>query len=560
MLERLPPSADLRRRFWTSTFYLARTLAEIWWWEFFVPHRLNLGILVRDRSERRQRWAREFRAFALQMGGVWIKLGQFFSSRADLLPPDVTAILSDLQDEVQPVGWSAIEAQIIREMGGPLEAFYATFARTPRAAASLGQVHDATLPSGELVAVKVQRPGIRAIVEVDLEALRWAMNSLKGFAFIRRRANLDALFEEFAATLRQELDYIAEGRHAEQLAENFADDPHVDLPRVYWKLTTLRVLTLERIDAIKINNYAALERAGISRPEVAQKVFQAYLKQIFEDGFFHADPHPGNLFIRPLDEPRPAGRGVPFDLIFLDFGAVGHISDRSRSLMRRMVIATVRRDYPELVRTAKELGLLLPEADNRALILALETLFDRYYGLTMAELSAVDFDEIEQLSRQFRDLLYEFPFQIPQDFVWLGRTLSILGGIATGLDPNFNPVDQLQPFARRLVGAEAGTRVVESAREASELAFILFTLPRRLEHLLRRVEDGELIDEANLPLVEGMAGIEGAVNRLTDTMMMMMFSVGWYVMRDEEGPLSYASPVMLLASLWAIVRLIRGRR
>ncbi len=565
----LPHDQTLRRRFWTTTFYLARTLFEIWWWEFFVPHRLRLGILVRDAPERRQRWAHEYRAFALRLGGVWIKLGQFFSARADILPPDITAILADLQDEVQPVPWPAIEAQIVRELGGPPEAFFVEFVREPRAAASLGQVHFARLPTGEPVAIKVQRPGIRATIEVDLEALRWAMSTLKGFSFIRRRANLNALFDEFAAVLRQELDYIAEGRHAEQFAENFASNPNVDLPKVYWQLTTLRLLTLERIEGIKINHYAALEQAGIDRAEVAKRVFNAYLKQVFEDGFFHADPHPGNLFIRPRVAPPPAPtrrgqpeavRGTPFDLVFIDFGAVAHISEQSRGLMRRMVIATVQRDYAELVRLAKELGFLLPEADNRALVLALETLFDRFYGLNMVELAAIDFEEIEQLSRQFRDLIYSFPFQIPQDFIWLGRTLSILSGIATGLDPAFSPIEELQPFARRLVGAEAGNLAEDALREASELAALFFALPRRLERLLRRIEDGEITREATDPLAESMAGIEGAINRLTDTMLMMTFSAGWFLTRDEEEPLSHSAPLMLLASAWVLWRMIRGRR
>ncbi|MGH2543132.1 MAG: ABC1 kinase family protein, partial [Ardenticatenaceae bacterium] len=342
---------------------------------------------------------------------------------------------------------------------------------------------------------------------------------------------------------------------AEQFAENFKNDSHVDLPRVYWSLTTLRVLTLQWIDAIKINHYTALEQAGVSRAEVAKKVFGAYLKQVFEDGYFHADPHPGNLFIRPLDQPARPGRGRPFDLIFLDFGAVGHISDRSRSLMRRMVIATVQRDYAELVRLSKELGFLLPDADNRALVAAMETLFDRYYGLTMAELTSIDFDEIEQLLRQFRDLLYSFPFQFPQDFIWLGRTLAILSGIATGLDPAFNPLEGIQPFARRLIGAEAGSLLEDAAREASELAVLLFALPRRMDRLLRRVEDGDLAAEAVQPALDRLEGIEGAFNRLTDSILLVAFSAGYYFTREEEKPLSLG---MIAGALWMIWRQIKG--
>ena len=390
--------------------------------------------------------------------------------------------------------------------------------------------------------------------------MRWAINTLKGVRFIRRRANLDALYSEFAHVLEQELDYISEGRHIEKFAENFKRQPGIVLPRVYWRLTTVRLLTLERVGGIKPTNTAALEAAGVNRAAVAERLFQSYLKQVFEDGYFHADPHPGNIFIRPRPRARAQGQAVPFDLIFIDFGAVGSISERHRSLMRRMVIATVQRDYEELVRLSKDLGLLLPEADNRTLAKALEALFERYYGLSMAELSHIDFAELEQLSQQFRDLLYEFPFQVPQDFVWLGRTLAILSGLATGIDPNFSPVESLQPYASRLIGDELGALIGERTREVSELMMILLALPRRLERLLRRVEDGELTAEATDPLSDSMAGIEGAINRLTDTMLMMAFSVGWYFLRDEEEPLNHAAPLMLLASGYAVWRLLRGGR
>lgn len=553
-----PHPESLRRRFWTTTAFIARTLIAIWWWEVILPYRLRLGFLNRNAAARRQGWARAYRDFALRMGGVWIKLGQFFSSRADVLPPDITAILSDLQDEVQPVSWAAICSQIERELGDAPDQLYQQFDRVPRAAASLGQVHFATLKNGTPVAVKVQRPGIRAIIEVDLRALRWALRTMKNVSFLKRRANLDALYDEFSATLRMELDYVAEGRHAEQFAENFAADPNVDLPCPYWPLTTVRVLTLERIEGIKISDNAALDRAGVSRAEVADKVFWAYLKQVFEDGFFHADPHPGNLFIRPHTEMPEGATSRPFDLIFIDFGAVGHISERSRTLMRRMVIATVQRDYEELVRLAKELGFLLPDADNRALVAALEALFERFYGLSMAELTAINYTEIEQLFEQFRDLIYDFPFQLPQDFIFLGRTLAMLSGIATSLNPNFSPIVGLEPFARRLIGAEAGSVLSEAAREARELGTLAVALPRRLDRLLRRVEDGDLADEAIAPVLESLAGIEGAFNRLTDTLLLMGFGAAYYFSKEEDDPTLARG--MLAGALWMVWRQLKGRR
>ncbi len=548
----------LRRRFWRTSLFLAQTLIAIWAWEFVIPYRLRLGFLNRDPQERRRQWARDYRAFAISLGGVWIKLGQFFSSRADILPPDITGILADLQDEVSPVLYPDIEQQIVRELKGHPGQFFTSFDKVPRASASLGQVHFATLPSGRPVAVKVQRPGIRAIIEVDLRALRGAIEVLKGISFIRRRANLNALYDEFASALFLELDYIAEGRSAEQFAENFESDKQVSLPKPHWPLTTMRVLTLERVSGIKVNQYAELEAAGISRAQVANKVFKVYLKQVFDDGFFHADPHPGNLYIRPRGEKSRDGTPRDFELIFIDFGMVGHISEKTRALLRRMVIATVQRDYPELVRLAKELGFLLPEADTKALVIAIETLFERFYGLNMSELTAIDYSEIEQLTNQFRDLLFDFPFQLPQDFIFLGRTLSMLSGLATGLDPNFSPVAGLEPFARRLIGAEAGNIVNDYAREASELVGLLLALPRRMDRLLRRVEDGDLAAESLQPMVDGMSGIEGAINRLTDTMLMMAFSVGWYFLKEEKGPLRHAAPGALMALVFAMWRLIRG--
>lgn len=554
-----PPVDSLRRRFWVSSRFLARTMLDIWWWEVIVPYRLRLRRLNRRPAERRQGWARSYRAFALQMGGVWIKLGQFFSSRVDVLPPDITTILADLQDEVHPVAWEGIEQQIRRELGGEPEEFFTTFNRTAQASASLGQVHYATLPSGELMAVKVQRPGIEAIIDVDLRALRWAMSLLNRVSFIRRRTNLHALYKEFADTLKRELDYVAEGHHAEQFAQHFAADPQVVLPRPYWPLSTARVLTLERVEGIKINDYARLEQAGVSRAEVAKKVFSAYLKQVFEDGFFHADPHPGNLFIRPHPIQVEAGHPRPFDLIFLDFGMIGYISDRSRGLLRQMVIATVQRDYTEMIRLSRELGLLLPEADSKPLTKALDLLFERYYGLSMAELTAINFEEIEELTEQFRDLIYDFPFQVPQDFIFLGRTLAMLSGLATGLDPSFNPVAGLEPFARQLIGAEGGNALSETAREMSEIALILFGFPRRIDRVLRRLEDGEFADDAIEPVLTKLDHLEGAYNRLTDTILMIALTVGWYISKDDKEEPN-TSRWMLFALLWMIWRQLTHRR
>lgn len=555
----------LRRRFWRITFFFLRTFVTLYFWEILLPRQLKLGFVRHGARQRRQRLAAEFRDLAVEMGGVLIKLGQFFSARVDVLPPEVTDTLASLQDEVQPVPWPLIEQQIVRELGKPPEAIYATFDRTPAAAASLGQVHPATLADGTEVVVKIQRPGIRAIVETDLEAVAVGIRVLKRFAFITRRANLDALFEEFATTLRMELDYIAEGHHAERFKQNFAETPEIEIPLPCWSLTTRRILTLERVGGIKINQYSALEAAGISRAEVAQVTMDAYLTQIFEDGFFHADPHPGNLFVLPLGDDTdypPVGpdatTGRPFRLVFVDFGMVGHVPPVAQELLRRVLTSVVQRDFRGLVKALKQLGFLLPSADERPIAAALEVLFERYYGLSLAELNRIGAEEIERLLEEFREILYDFPFQVPQDFVFLGRCIGLLSGLASGLDPNFNPVAHIEPYARSLIEEQVGPSLESAGRQVAALVSLLGRLPHRLDRALAKIEEDELTYRlAEAPaLQERLAGVEGAVNRLTDTLLLIVLVVGGWIVQSVDP---WIGVVLWLGAAWILWRLVRPK-
>ncbi|MCZ7569524.1 MAG: AarF/ABC1/UbiB kinase family protein [Ardenticatenaceae bacterium] len=557
--------SGLRRRFWRITLFFLHTFLTLYFWEVLLPRRLKLGIARRNARERRRRLAAEFRDLAVEMGGVMIKLGQFFSARVDVLPPEVTDTLSDLQDEVQPVPWPLIEGQIVRELGRPPDEVYATFLRMPVGAASLGQVHYATLADGAEVAVKIQRPGIRAIVETDLEAIGVGIRILKRFAFITRRADLDALFEEFASTLRMELDYIAEGHHAERFEQNFADTPQIKVPLPCWWLTTKRILTLERVGGIKINQYDALEAAGISRPEVAQATMDAYLTQIFEDGFFHADPHPGNLFVLPLGNdadyppaPPNAPGGRPFRLVFVDFGMVGYVRPIAQELLRRVLADVIQRDFRGLVKSLKQLGFLLPNADERPIAAALEVLFERYYGLSLAELNRIGTEEIERLLVEFREILYDFPFQVPQDFVYLGRCIGLLSGLASGLDPDFNPVASIEPYARSLIGEQVGPSLEGASRQVAALVAMLGRLPGRLDRTLAKIEADELTYRlAQAPALEKrLAAVEGAVNRLTDTLLLIVLVVSGWVIRPVEPLLG---TLLWVGAAWLLWRLVRPK-
>jgi predicted unusual protein kinase regulating ubiquinone biosynthesis (AarF/ABC1/UbiB family) len=484
----------LRSRYFRILIFFARLLLAIFAWDLIMP-RLGLrSWSQRTRSKRLTAYASRFRSLAIQMGGVMIKVGQFLSARVDVLPSEVTQELSGLQDEVPAEEFSDIRRVVESEFGIPLQEKFTHFSENPDAAASLGQVHSARLED-RIVVVKVQRPGIEQIIATDLAALRTVANWLQRYRPISRRVNLPALMEEFTRILYEEIDYLAEGKNAETFAHNFANRPGVRVPQVVWSHTTKRVLTLEDVRGIKISDYTAISVAGIDRSSVAERLFNTYLQQIFEDNFYHADPHPGNLFITPLDSGSPDESGVgkvSWLLTFVDFGMVGQVPENLRAGMREMVIALGTRDAPRLVKSFQMMGVLLPEADLALLEKAEAMMFDRFWGKSMSELANISPAEMREFSGQFRELIYTLPFQVPENIILLGRTFGILSGMCTGLDPDFNIWENTAPFAERLVSEEASSSWRVWLGEAGRLAQVLFFLPTRLNALVDRVEHGEL--------------------------------------------------------------------
>ncbi|RUQ06238.1 MULTISPECIES: AarF/ABC1/UbiB kinase family protein [unclassified Microbacterium] len=551
-----------RARYRRILSFASREFLKIWWFELVLPRFGLSSVAERTRTRRMQRFARRFHTLAVELGGLMIKVGQFMSSRLDVLPPEITAELEGLQDEVPAVPTPQIRALAEAELGMPLERVYTWFDDTPVAAASLGQVHRARLSALDAedtgldeVVVKVQRPGIDEIVAVDLAALRRVARWLTRVRIVADRVDAPALVEEFAVTSMEEIDYLHEARSAERFRENFADDPRVAAPEIVWERTTRRVLTLSDVTAIKINDTAALRAAGIDPSAVADAFAEVMFDQVFTHRFVHADPHPGNIFVTPVPSTGSGvqgGSGTPggFRLTFIDFGMMAEVSDNLRQGLRTLLIAVTARDSRGLVRAAKEIGVLLPTADTGELERALTALFARFGGMGFAELSRVDPREFTDFAEEFGDMVRRLPLQLPEDMLLLIRAVSLTSGMCSGLDPAFNVWDAAEPYAARLLRDESGTLMQDMAQQAMANAATTWRLPKRIDDIITRVDDGNVSFDTSR-LERRLDRLEGIARRIASGVLFAAMLIGGALL---VGPL----PPLGITLLWVSVLPLLG--
>lgn len=554
-----------RARYRRILSFAGREFLKIWWFELVLPRFGMSRIAERTRGQRMQTFARRFHVLAVELGGLMIKVGQFMSSRLDVLPPEITKELEGLQDEVPPVPTPAIRALAEAELGIPLERAYAWFDDTPVAAASLGQVHRARLSALDAadtgledVVVKVQRPGIDEIVAVDLAALRRVARWLTRVRIVADRVDAPALVEEFAATSLEEIDYLHEAASAERFRENFADDPRVDTPEIVWERSTRRVLTLSDVTAIKINDTEALRAAGIDPSEVAAVFAEVMFDQVFTHSFVHADPHPGNIFVTPV--PSGAGEsGQNFRLTFIDFGMMAEIPASLRDGLRTLLIAVAGRDSHGLVAAAQEIGVLLPSADTGELERALTALFARFGGMGFAELSKVDPREFRDFAEEFGDMVRTLPLQLPENMLLLIRAVSLTSGMCSGLDPAFNVWDAAEPYAGRLLRDESGNIVQAFASQAMGTMSTTWRLPGRIDKIITRIDDGTVSFDTSR-LERRLDRLEGIARRIASGVLFAALLIGGALLVPSVPPLGITlicvSVLPLLHSLFAGV----GRR
>lgn len=552
--------AAMRVRYRRILRFASRYLVQAWWYELFLP-RLGLGRLAaRGRPARLQRIARRFHVLAVDLGGLMIKVGQFMSSRLDVLPPEITKELEGLQDEVPPVPFPAIRTLAEAELGVPLEVAFSWVDPVPLAAASLGQAHRARLSESDAeqtgmldVVVKIQRPGIDAVVDVDLRALRRVARWLSRVRLVADRVDVPTLVEEFAATSLEEIDYLHEATSGERFAASFEGDDRVRVPEIVWERTTRRVLTLQDVTAIKINDVDALRAAGIDPAEVATRFAAVMFDQLFLHGFFHADPHPGNIFVTPV----PDG-GWTFT--FIDFGMMGEVPDSLRRGLRRLLIAAASRDGKGMVSGIRDVGVLLPSADTTELERAMTTLFARFGGMGFAELQEVDPREFRAFATEFGDLVRTLPFQLPENFLLIIRAMSLTSGMCSSLDPAFNIWDAVEPYSAQLIRAEGGNVVADFAKQAVSVAGVVARLPQRLDELATRIDEGRIAVQS--PRLERrIAALERVGRRFVSAIVFATLLIGGIVLRRDDvvfGTVIMAASVIPL--LHVIITGIVGRR
>lgn len=467
------------RRFIDIWAFVVRLLVGRWLMERTWTY--QGGMTEEKRADRRKAQAIWIRETFLDLGPTFIKAGQLFSTRADLFPAEYVEELTKLQDRVPAFSYDIVEAIIHQDFGQPIPTLFRSFDPIPLAAASLGQVHKAQLHSGEEVVVKVQRLGLKKLFAIDLKILRGIARYFQNHPDWGPGRDWMGIYDECCKILYEEIDYLNEGRNADTLRHNFRHQEWVHVPRVFWRYATPRVLTLEYVPGIKISHYEALEAAGLDRKRLARLGAKAYLMQLLNDGFFHADPHPGNLAVSP--------EGT---LIFYDFGMMGRVQPITREKLLQTFFGVANKDANQVIAALIELGALQPVGDMGPVRRSVQFMLDNFMD------QPFEHQSVAQIGEDLFEIAYNQPFRFPATFTFVMRAFSTLEGVGKGLDPAFNFMEVAQPFATELMrngGFSPTDRtdlLSELGRQATQMGNTALGLPRRLEDVLDQIEQGDL--------------------------------------------------------------------
>ena len=448
-------------------------------WRYNKDWSYSGGVTEAKQAARRKAQAIWIRTTFLDLGPTFIKVGQLFSTRADIFSAEYVEELSKLQDRVPAFSYEQVEGIIEQELGKKVSVLFQDFDPVPLAAASLGQVHKAVLYTGESVVVKVQRPGLKKLFEIDLGILKGIARYFQNHPKWGRGRDWMGIYEECCRILWEEIDYLNEGRNADTFRRNFRIYDWVKVPRVYWRYATSRVITLEYVPGIKVSQYDALDAAGVDRKAIARYGAQAYLHQLLNNGFFHADPHPGNLAVSPDGA-----------LIFYDFGMMGTIKSNVREGLMETLFGIAQKDGDRVVKSLVDLGAIAPVEDMGPVRRSVQFMLDNFMDKPFENQS------VAAISEDLYELAYDQPFRFPATFTFVMRAFSTLEGVGKGLDPEFNFMEVAQPYAMQLMtdnsSSEGNSFLNELSRQAVQVSSTALGLPRRLEDTLDKIERGDI--------------------------------------------------------------------
>lgn len=489
-----------------------------------------------------------------ELGPAFIKLGQLLSTRSDLIPQPIIDQLQRLQDQVEGVGFEQILVVIEKELGRPWSEVFQELDSQPLASASIGQVHGGRLVSGEEVVIKVQRPGVQRKIKVDLEILLDLAKMVEERTQWGRFYKVTDLVSEFVAAITDEIDYLVEGRNADHIRQNFKNKPEVKVPKIYWEFISSKVLVMENVTGLKVSDKVELRNAGLDAQLIAHRIASSVFTMIFIDGFFHGDPHPGNILITR-----------DHTVVFLDFGLVGRLDEALKDMLGSLAMSIVRKDSQRIADQLIEIGQARSKVDRYVLAKSISKLMHQYYELPLAKL------KLGQILQEMLHMAYHYKIKIPAEITLLAKTLVTLEGIVHNLDDQISIIELAEPFAKHLVKERYKPSKVKKRliREGLDLYSTSLALPKKLNIILDKLEDGELVLGLHHRYFEDyMHQLNSISNRLAFSIVLAALIIGssviartqssYFLNRLPIAEIGYV--VAVIIGFWLIFSILRSRR
>lgn len=445
------------------------------------------------------------------LGPTFIKLGQIAGSRRDLVPKEIAQELEKLQDEVEPFSYQSVKEVFLEEIGAIPEEIFASFDKDPTATASIGQVHIAELETGEKVAIKVQRPEIEKNVYTDLEILKDIANVMDEKIAWARAYHIKDMIDELAESLHNELNYFTEGRNGERIGEQFHDDPVIHIPEIYWDYTTRRILTMECVDGIKVSHIDKIDEAGLDKKLIAERIADAMFEQVLDYGFFHGDPHPGNIFILPDNE-----------ISFIDFGMVGELSEELKINFAALLLNVKEQNAKKMIKTFYKMDLMDNVTDTTGLHRELDKLLRKYYDVSFREIN------LGGIILEIFNIAYRFQVDIPKDISIIGKAILTMEEIIKMLDPNFSIMQAVEPYGERIFKKRYHPRKLleDSITEITDNIDFLRNIPNDMKQISRMLQRGKLRFELNVTELQAfLKRLDRISNRLSFSIILLSFSI-----------------------------------